>query len=55
MSVLRFLPAVLALASPWIPRAFTSDPAVADVLVPALVAAALVQPLSGAVFVLRDV
>lgn len=46
---------VLALASPWIPGAFTSDPAVADVLVPALVAAALVQPLSGAVFVLDGV
>ena len=46
---------VLAVASPWVPGAFTSDPAVADVLVPALVAAALVQPLSGAVFVLDGV
>ncbi len=47
--------AVLAVASPLIPGAFTSDPDVADVLVPALVAAALVQPLSGAVFVLDGV
>ena len=47
--------AVLAVASPLIPGAFTSDPDVADVLVPALVAAALVQPLSGSVFVLDGV
>ncbi|MEG9225038.1 MATE family efflux transporter [Aeromicrobium sp. Sec7.5] len=46
---------VLAIAAPWIPGAFTSDPDVAAALVPALVAAALVQPLSGAVFVLDGV
>lgn len=46
---------VLALASPWVPGAFTSDSDVAAVLVPAVLAAALVQPLSGAVFVLDGV
>ncbi|WP_229052156.1 MATE family efflux transporter [Aeromicrobium sp. Leaf350] len=46
---------VLAALTPWLPAAFTSDPAVVDVLVPALLAAAVVQPLSGAVFVLDGV
>jgi len=45
----------VAVLSPWIPAVFTSDPDVADALVPALLAAALVQPLSGAVFVLDGV
>ncbi|WP_344202857.1 MATE family efflux transporter [Aeromicrobium alkaliterrae] len=46
---------VVAALTPWLPAAFTTDPAVVDVLVPALLAAALVQPLSGAVFVLDGV
>ncbi len=41
--------------SPWLPWAFTSDPAVRTAAVPALVVAALVQPASGLVFVLDGV
>jgi len=46
---------VLAATSGVLPRAFTSDAAVIDVLIPALLVAAAVQPLSGAVFVLDGV
>lgn len=45
----------LALAAPWIPHLFTSDPAVRNVLVPALLVVAAIQPLSGIVFVLDGV
>lgn len=46
---------VLAVAAPWIPRLFSSDPAVQDALVPALLVVAAIQPLSGIVFVLDGV
>ena len=45
----------LAVAAPWIPHLFTSDPAVHSALVPALLVVAAVQPLSGVVFVLDGV
>ena len=45
----------LAAAAPWLPHLFTSDPAVHDALVPALLVVAAVQPLSGVVFVLDGV
>ena len=45
----------LAVAAPWIPHLFTSDPAVRSALVPALLVVAAVQPLSGVVFVLDGV
>ncbi|MET0928621.1 MAG: MATE family efflux transporter [Aeromicrobium sp.] len=47
--------ALLAVLAPWLPRLFTSDPAVQDVLVPALLVVAVIQPLSGVVFVLDGV
>lgn len=47
--------AVLAAAAPWLPRLFTSDPAVHDALIPALLVIALIQPVSGIVFVLDGV
>lgn len=47
--------AVLACAAPWISHLFTSDPAVRDALVPALLVIAAIQPLSGVVFVLDGV
>ncbi|MET0446940.1 MAG: MATE family efflux transporter [Aeromicrobium sp.] len=47
--------ALLAVLAPWLPRLFTSDPAVQDVLVPALLVVAAIQPLSGVVFVLDGV
>lgn len=46
---------VLALSAPWVPHLFTGDPTVRDALVPALLVVALVQPLSGVVFVLDGV
>ncbi len=46
---------LLALVAPWLPRLFTSDPAVQDALVPALLVVAAIQPLSGLVFVLDGV
>lgn len=46
---------VLAASAPWLPRLFTSDRAVQDALVPALLVVALIQPLSGVVFVLDGV
>ena len=46
---------VLAAAAPWLPRLFSSDPAVQDALVPALLVVAAIQPLSGVVFVLDGV
>lgn len=46
---------LLAAAAPWLPRLFTSDPAVQDALVPALLVVAAIQPLSGIVFVLDGV
>lgn len=46
---------VLAAASPWLPRLFTSDPAVQAALVPALLVIAALQPASGVVFVLDGV
>lgn len=46
---------VLALSAPWLPQLFTSDRAVQDALVPALLVVAAIQPLSGIVFVLDGV
>ena len=46
---------LLAAAAPWLGLLFTSDPAVLDRLTPALVVAALAQPLAGIVFVLDGV
>jgi len=45
----------LLVAAPWLAAVFTSDPQVHLVSVPALVVAALVQPISGVVFVLDGV
>ena len=45
----------LLAVSPWLPWAFTSDAAVREAAVGALVVAALVQPVSGVVFVLDGV
>jgi putative MATE family efflux protein len=47
--------ALLAIAAPWLPRLFSSDPAVQDALVPALLVVAAIQPLSAVVFVLDGV
>lgn len=46
---------VLASTASWLPHLFTSDPDVQEVLVPALLVVALIQPLSGIVFVLDGV
>ena len=46
---------LLAGSAPWLPRLFSSDPAVQDALVPALLVVAAIQPLSGVVFVLDGV
>ena len=46
---------VLAVAAPWLPRLFSSDPALQGALVPALLVVAAIQPLSGVVFVLDGV
>lgn len=46
---------VLAASAPWLPHLFTSDPAVQDALVPALLVVAAIQPLSAIVFVLDGV
>ncbi|MCW2788794.1 MAG: family efflux transporter [Aeromicrobium sp.] len=46
---------LLAAAAPWVSHLFTSDPAVRDALVPALLVVAAIQPLSGVVFVLDGV
>ncbi|MET1036957.1 MAG: MATE family efflux transporter [Aeromicrobium sp.] len=46
---------LLAALSPWLPHLFTSDPAVRDALVPALLVVAAIQPVSGIVFVLDGV
>ena len=45
----------LAVTAPWLPHLFTSDPAVHDALVPALLVVAAIQPVSGVVFVLDGV
>ncbi len=45
----------LATTAPWLPQLFTSDPAVHDALVPALLVIAAIQPVSGVVFVLDGV
>lgn len=45
----------LALGSPWLGHLFSSDPAVLDALVPALLVVAAIQPVSGVVFVLDGV
>jgi putative MATE family efflux protein len=47
--------AILAASAPWLPHLFSSDPAVRDALVPALLVVAAIQPLSGIVFVLDGV
>lgn len=47
--------AALAALSPWVPHLFTSDPAVRTALVPALLVVAVIQPVSGVVFVLDGV
>ena len=46
---------VLAAGSPLLARLFSPDPAVQQALVPALLVVALIQPLSGVVFVLDGV
>lgn len=46
---------VLAAGASWLPHLFTSDAAVREALVPALLVVALIQPLSGVVFVLDGV
>jgi putative MATE family efflux protein len=46
---------VLAGSAPWVSHLFTDDPAVRDALVPALLVVAVIQPLSGIVFVLDGV
>jgi Na+-driven multidrug efflux pump len=46
---------VLAAGSPLLARMFSPDPAVQDALVPALLVVALIQPVSGVVFVLDGV
>lgn len=46
---------VLAASAAWLPQLFTSDPAVQDALVPALLIVAVIQPLSGVVFVLDGI
>lgn len=50
-----FAGAVLAVSAPWLPHLFTSDQAVRDALVPALLVIAVIQPVSGIVFVLDGV
>ncbi|MCW2749559.1 MAG: family efflux transporter [Aeromicrobium sp.] len=46
---------VLAAASPWVARLFSSDPQVQDAILPALLVIAVIQPISGVVFVLDGV
>lgn len=46
---------VLAASAPWLPRLFTSDVDVRQALVPVLLVIAVIQPLSGVVFVLDGV
>ena len=45
----------LAATAAWLPQLFTSDRAVQDALVPALLVVAVIQPLSGVVFVLDGI
>ncbi|MBC9226906.1 MATE family efflux transporter [Aeromicrobium sp. 636] len=47
--------ALLALTAPWVARAFTPDADVRAAAVPALLLVALIQPISGVVFVLDGV
>jgi putative MATE family efflux protein len=49
------LGAVVLAAAPWLPRAFTGDPATAAAISAALVVVAVAQPLAGWVFVLDGV
>lgn len=46
---------LLLIFHPWIPGWFSPDPAVREVLLPVLVVVAVIQPLSGVVFVLDGV
>jgi putative MATE family efflux protein len=46
---------LLAVSAPWLPHLFTDDPGVRHALVPALLVIAVIQPLSGVVFVLDGV
>lgn len=46
---------LLLVFHPWLPGWFSSDPAVRDALLPVLVVVAVIQPLSGVVFVLDGV
>ncbi|WP_040320924.1 MATE family efflux transporter [Aeromicrobium marinum] len=46
---------LLLASAPFVARLFTTDPAVLDAAVPAIVAIAVIQPLSGVVFVLDGV
>ena len=46
---------VLALGAPVLGRLFVDDPAVVDALAPALLVAAVAQPLAGVVFVLDGI
>ncbi len=45
----------LAATAAWLPHLFTADQAVRDALVPALLVVAVIQPLSGVVFVLDGI
>lgn len=47
--------AALALSSPWVSHLFTTDQAVRDALVPALLVVAAIQPMAAVVFVLDGV
>lgn len=46
---------LLVATAPWLSRAFSSDPGVQDALMPALLVIAVIQPISGVVFVLDGV
>lgn len=46
---------ILAVLSPWLPRVFSSDPAVTSLATPALVVVATAMPLAGAVYLFDGV
>lgn len=55
IAVGAFIGLGLAAASPWLPRAFTSDSAVGAAATPALIVAASAMPLAGAVYLFDGV
>ena len=55
IAVGAFIGLGLAAASPWLPRAFTSDSAVGATATPALIVAASAMPLAGAVYLFDGV